>query len=112
MIVYKLVYVAGDKRVSYVQRSPASIYSTQEVTVPGSGFGPLAAFRTVQDADAYLGACVPVREELWEAEAAPAEAHIRQLWFINHHGKKEFSHLRLPAGTVLCSKIQLLRKVY
>lgn len=124
MKVYKLIrkeVYNGAKFSLFVNNNLGYVeYSTQYTTVPRPNCGPLAAFKTLKNAKAFINNICGDDIELWESEAILAKTRRKSLWYPRHPNVPPNTKLSsglvdvrldLPAGTVLCSAIQLTKRL-
>lgn len=121
---YKVVWVNGERLCSAASARIVE-YIVGTFSEPFSGDGPLAAFATLRDAEDFVA-----QRQCWATDrtylriysaVAVIDAHVmkenpnRALW-IRSRGDDgelliELSSNGLPRGTLLCSKIKLVRLV-
>lgn len=116
MIVYKVVKElgAGGWESAFCNGFPCR-YGTGLVARPQIGHGPLAAFRTLEDAwRFYRNSCLGKvgHRVIFRAEAEPAGKRVKNLWYQLFSRREVNKGIdSLPEGTVLCSSITLLEEV-
>ena len=112
---YKIVRytrISGEYR-SLIEESTATvIYAVGMKTKPNLKCGPLTAFKTMKDLINFVGCHGWEGYPIFEVELVKYKGEKKALWNLETFDglKREFREL--PAGTILCSSITLIKKVW
>jgi hypothetical protein len=114
MKAYKVVRVKHGKRWSAIidHQSAVALYARSKVTKRRKDNGPLACFRTLQDAVLFTNSLWPYGGdvvEIWEAKIK--ESKECALWFWSNGILEQTCLLDCPFGTVFADSIKLIKRV-